>query len=239
MMAVKVSTNVFLGKNDHTLDMMVCGMCAVVRSVASDSAFQVAIESLANVYVASEGKWQKPLSDHELESEHQRLLTSLSQRAEVDWIAYRQHSSAVKIMSSTGLALLGMEGESYTYSFDGTDPLLLGLPHTRVHKADALSLTVETNFPDALEQIWQLFTSQRTGDIVVTARPGYDLRSWRELPEHHSSHGALCREHMKVPILSNRPLSSDGPVRTVDLFPTIVKSLSLTPTKPHLGDSLW
>ena len=204
-----------------------------------DAAVMVSGNSLANVYMASEGKWQKPLTGRELEGEHQRLLTSLSLRAEVEWIAYRQHSGAIKIVSSAGMALLGMEGESYTYSFDGIDPLLLGLPHTRVHKADALSLTVETNFPDALEQIWQLFISQRTGDIVVTARPGYDLRSWRELPEHHSSHGALCREHMKVPILSNRPLSSDGPVRTVDLFPTIVKSLSLTPTKPHLGDSLW
>ena len=206
---------------------------------SADAAVMVSGNSFANVYLASEGTWQKPLTDLELEAEHQRLLASLRRREEVEWAAYRHHSGAIKVVSSSGTALLGSEGEHYNYSYDGTDPLALGLRHTRVDRADALSATVETRFPDALEQIWQLFESQRTGDIVVTSKPGYDLRGWRELPEHHSSHGALCSEHMKVPVLSNRPFSTEGPVRTVDLFPTVVKSLSLTPTKPHFGRSLW
>ncbi len=115
----------------------------------------------------------------------------------------------------------------------------LGLDRALVHESDALNVTADSPFPDALEQIWHLFKSSRTGDIVVTSRPGYDLRGWREWPEHHSSHGALCSKHMKVPILSNRPLSFEGPVRTADLFPTIVDSLDLDPTKPYPGRSLW
>ena len=207
------------------------------RSV--DAAVMISGNSFANVYVSSEDRWERPLVAEELEGEHRRLVNALCQRVEIEWAAYRHHNGAVKIVSGSGTALLSREGESYTYGYEGSDPLQLHLPRTTIHESDALDLTVGTRFPDALEQIWRLFSSQRTGDIVVTSKPGYDLRHRWEWPEHHSSHGALCREHMIVPILSSRPLSSDGPVRTVDLFPTVVESLDLTPTKPHFGRSLW
>jgi hypothetical protein len=195
--------------------------------------------SFANVYVSWNGWSKTPLLGGELEAEHQPLLDALCGRVEIEWVAYRQDNGAVKVVSRSGKAVLKREGESYTYGFEGSDPLQLGLPHTTIHESDALGLTVGTQFPDALEQLWYLFTSQRAGDIVVTSRPGYDLRGRREFPEHHSSHGALCREHMIVPILSNRPLSSQEPVRTVDLFRTVVESLDLSPTLPHFGRSLW
>ena len=211
---------------------------SIFRRVA-DAAVAISGNSFANVYVSSDGKWERPSVGDELEGEHGRLLEALRQRTEIEWIAYRHSGGAIKIVSRSGTALLSKDCESYIYGYDGSDPLQLGLPRTAIHEADALELTADTRFPDALEQIWQLFTSQRTGDIVVTARPGYDLRGRREWPEHRSSHGALCSEHMNVPILSNRPLSSSGPVRTVDLFPTIIESLNLTPAKPHSGRSLW
>lgn len=207
------------------------------RSV--NAAVMISGNSFANIYVPSEGKWDGPIFANELEYEHQQLLDTLSQRPEIEWIAYRRHDRAIKIVTHSGIAHLGREGESYTYVYDGLDPLRLHLTHTTIHKSDALELTMETQFPDALEQIWYLFSSQRTGDIVVTSKPGYDLRDRRELPEHHSSHGSLCREHMMVPIVSNRTLSSERPVRTVDIFPTVIDSLGLTPSKPHFGHSLW
>ena len=205
----------------------------------ADAAVMISGNSFANVYVSSEDKWERPLVADELEGEHQRLLDAVCQRVEVEWAAYRHHNGAVKVVSRSGLAVLDREGESYNYRYEGSDPLQLGLSRTTVRESEALDMTFETRFPDALEQLWYLFTSQRTGDIVITSKPGYDLRGWREWPEHHSSHGALCREHMRVPILSNRPLSWDGPVRTVDLFRTVIESLDLTATKPHFGHSLW
>lgn len=206
---------------------------------SADAAVMTSGNSFANIYVPSEGRWDGPLIADELEGEHQRLLDTLRQRIEVEWAAYRHHDGAIKIVSRSGMALLSREGESYTYGYEGSDPLQLRLSRTTIHESDSLDLTVETQFPDALEQIWHLFSSQRTGDIVVTSKPGYDLRHRREWPEHHSSHGALCREHMMVPILSNRPLSPEGPARTVDIFPTVIETLDLTPTKPHFGRSLW
>ena len=206
---------------------------------SANAAVGISGNSFANVYVASEDRWEGPSVGQELEGEHGRLLEALRHRPEIEWIAYRHAGGTVKIASSSGTALLGFDGASYAYRFDGSDPMQLGLPHTTVPRSEALKLTYGTQFPDALEQISQLFTSPRTGDIIVTSRPGYDLRGWRELPEHRSSHGALCKEQMRVPVLSNRPLSHDGPMRTADLFPTIVESLDLTPSKPYPGRSLW
>ena len=204
-----------------------------------DAAVMISGNSFANVYVSSGEGWKRPLVGDEIEGEHGPLLDALCRRVEIEWAAYREGSGAVKVVSRAGIAILKREGESYVYNYEGTDPLQLGLPRTTIHESEALGLTAGTQFPDALEQLWYLFTSQRTGDIVVTSKPGYDLRGWRELPEHHSSHGALCKEHMLVPILSNRPLSSKGPARTVDIFPTVIESLDLSPTKPHFGRSLW
>ena len=204
-----------------------------------DAAVAISGNSFANVYLASEGKWERPLLGDELEDGHRRLFQALRGRPEIEWVAYRHDQGAIKIASREGTALLNKEGERYAYRYEDSDPLQLGLAHEHVHKSEALELTMDSPFPDALEQIWHLFKSSRTGDIVVTSKPGYDLRGWREWPEHHSSHGALCSRHMKVPILSNRPLSLERPVRTVDLFPTIIDSLDLDPTKPFPGHSLW
>ena len=204
-----------------------------------DAAIMISGNSFANVYVSSESRWEKPLTGDELEGEHKHLLAALRGRDEIEWIAYRDYNGGIKVVSSSGMALLDKKGESYIYSHDGSDPLELHLSSSTIHESDALQLTMPTRFPDALEQIWHLFSSRRTGDIVVTSRPGYDLRGWREWPEHRSSHGALCREHMIVPIISSHPLSAEGPVRTVDVFSTVVESLGLSPMKPHFGRSLW
>ena len=206
----------------------------------ADSAVMISGNSYGNIYMSSEGRWESPLTSEELESEHARVLQAFRQREEIEWYAYRDSSGGVKVVSGRGEAILDRRDGHYTYAFNGADPLRLGLQHNRVRLRDALAQTCETDFPDALEQIWQLFQSGRTGDIVVTARPGYDLRGWREFPEHRSSHGALCREHMAVPILSSIPLPSapESGSRTVDLFPTIAEGLGLSLTKPHFGRSL-
>ena len=206
---------------------------------SADAAVMVSGNSFANLYISSSGRWEAPMTGAELEEEHSAVLAAIRGREEVEWFAYRGHDRGVKIVSRDGQGVLELVGEDYSYAFDGADPLRIGARHTRVPRSEALRQTIETDFPDSLEQIWYLFKSQRTGDIVVTAKNGYDLRGWREFPEHRSSHGGLCKEHMMVPVLSNRPLVSDGGIRTVDLFPTVADALGLTPTKPHFGRSLW
>jgi arylsulfatase A-like enzyme len=59
---------------------------------------------------------------------------------------------------------------------------------------------------------------------VVSAKPGFDLRAKHENPEHCSSHGALFREQILVPMGINVKIKKDF-VRTVDLYPTILHLL--------------
>jgi arylsulfatase A-like enzyme len=202
------------------------------------AAVMISGNALAHIYLASEGRWEGPLHREQVEREHGSLLQRLRGQEAIDWIAYRQNGSQVVVETGEGRALLGREDGAYTYQVDGPDPLRLGLTHTRVPLEQALALTWESPFPDALEQLWHLFRSARTGDVVVTARPGHDLRARYEWPEHHSSHGSLCRDQMLVPIISNRPLDGGQPIRTADLFPTIAQSLGVKPQKPHFGRSL-
>ena len=207
---------------------------------SADAAVMISGNSFGNIYLSSGGRWEAPLTSEELEKEHGKVLCALKQREEIEWYAYRASDAAVKVVSECGEAVLDLDDGHYTYAFNDADPLQLGLRHNRIRRADSLKKTAESPFPDALEQLCHLFQSDRTGDVIVTAKPGYDLRGWREFPEHRSSHGALCKEHMAVPILSNIPLSaiSDGPARTVDLFPTVVEGLGLSPQRPHFGQSL-
>ena len=202
------------------------------------AAVMVSGNALAHVYVASDGGWEGPLSGERLRLEHGILLEKLKGREGIEWIAYRQEDDHVAVEAANGHGLLGLTDGGYTYHWQGQDPLQLGLQHSMVPRERALAETVDTPFPDALEQLWYLFSSNRTGDIVVTAKPGFDLRARFEWPKHHSSHGALCRDQMLVPLLSNRPLDESGPIRTVDVFATIARSLGLEPAKPHFGRSL-
>ncbi len=204
----------------------------------ADAAVMVSGNSFANIYLPSLGRWESPLTSDELEEEHDAVLQALAGREEIEWYAYRRADGRIKIVSQNGEAALGLEGDRYAYCYNGVDPLRLGLQHNGIRRSKALEHTIETDFPDALEQIWHLFKSDRTGDIIVTAKNGYDLRGWREFPEHRSSHGALSKEHMAVPIISNRPLAGDGGMRTVDIFSTVAGEMGLTPAKPHFGRDL-
>ena len=71
--------------------------------------------------------------------------------------------------------------------------------------------------PDAAFALVSLLASERAGDLLVSADVGYDLRTKREWPEHHASHGALHSDHTVVPVLSSAPLP-DRPLRTLDVF---------------------
>ena len=64
-------------------------------------------------------------------------------------------------------------------------------------------ITSLSNYPDSIVQIAQIFRSNRSGDIIVTAENGYDLRTF-EVPEHRASHGSLSREHISVPVIINK-----------------------------------
>jgi hypothetical protein len=100
---------------------------------------------------------------------------------------------------------LRQRGKAFASEFDGL------LPDA------ALAASYDDPNPDAAFALTSLFASERAGDLLVSAATGFDLRTRREWPEHHASHGALHAEHTVVPVLSSAPLP-DRPLRTLDLF---------------------
>jgi hypothetical protein len=71
-----------------------------------------------------------------------------------------------------------------------------------------------------------LATAPRSGEIVLSASRDWDFRARYEPIPHISSHGALHREHMLVPLLVNQPVRRE-PRRTVDVMPSALTALGL------------
>jgi hypothetical protein len=108
------------------------------------------------------------------------------------------------------------------YEAESGDPLRLGGSGVRLER-DWLKASYQAAWPDAPMQLLQLFRSHRTGDLIVMAEPGADLRGSWEIPEHKSGHGSLHGDHMRCLVAGNR--AWPGPIRTADLFPVILRHL--------------
>ena len=109
----------------------------------------------------------------------------------------------------------------FSYEFTGTDPLGYGVFYKNLSSREALRETYDSSYPDGIVQLWQIFNGDRTGDLVLSAESGYDLRARYEIPEHHATHGALIAEHMHIPLATNYPIAEQC-IRSVDVFPTVL-----------------
>jgi hypothetical protein len=92
---------------------------------------------------------------------------------------------------------------------------------------ESYEVTMDSDYPDSLLQIARLSDSPRSGEIILSASRNWDFRSKYEPIPHVSSHGALHREHMLVPLLTNKPLAVQ-PKRTVDIMPSALDALGLS-----------
>jgi hypothetical protein len=145
------------------------------------------------------------------------LAARLLERPATDLLILPHDGSRAEVRArSRGSAFVTCTEGRYAYTPDTGDPLGLG-PLRDLDADDAHDATIASDYPDALVQIASLASSPRAGDLIVSAARDWDLRAkWEPIP-HISSHGALHREHMLVPLLVNRP-PARVPRRTVDVF---------------------
>lgn len=130
----------------------------------------------------------------------------------------------VLIVSASGRAhLRTLESGAIVYVPTTADVLQIGCMEAVHSPGEWLERTYNGRFPDGPVQLTQIFRSSRTGDLVIAAGPGADLRQEWEIPEHRSGHGSLVAEHMRCLMALNQPV--EGPMRTVDLFPLVLKHL--------------
>lgn len=137
------------------------------------------------------------------------------------FVAGQNEDRTIIVQNGSGSGKISCNGATFSYQFQGVDPLGYGIPYQNLSPRDALIQTYDSEYPDGLVQLWQIFQGDRTGDLVLSSHPGYDLRARYEYPEHHATHGALNAEQMFVPLAINLPIETDF-IRTVDLFPTIL-----------------
>ena len=200
---------------------------------SAEVAVMVSGNSMANVYVRGEGGWHERPDFSKAGSRARALLDHLVEHPAIDHVIFRGAAPGEYVVANRDgrrTVGLGPDGQpaSLTTTCDGADPLAYGaLPSTA--SADHLAeLTADSEYPDALWQIVQFFRSDRAGDLVVNARNGFDLRARFEYQPHNGSHGGLHRDHMLVPALVNGRWAASR-LRTVDLFPSILAALGLSP----------
>jgi predicted AlkP superfamily pyrophosphatase or phosphodiesterase len=169
-------------------------------------------------------------------STHIDLVDLLRREEGIGLVMVREKEDALLVFSGQGEGTIERDYSSLRYSFSGRDPLGYAenpgsavLVDGQYHDKDEWFMaTRKTDYPDGLFQIAQLFDAERCGDIVVTARPGWDLMD----QGHKASHGSLERTHLHVPCVIAGPGVKQGRIpmaRTVDIYPTYLKFLGI----PH------
>ncbi len=200
----------------------------------AEAANMVSGNSMTHLYVKSPDGWGRPTTFGELSG----LVDDLLEEKAVDIVAGRDEAGVVRIKSERGEARAWIdEQRGIVYEPLEGDPFGYNDLSGAMSPYEAVANTARTGYPDGILQVIQLFDSPRTGDLVVSAAKGFDLRARYENPEHRSTHGALYREHMLVPFAINAKINREF-VRTADLFPTVLKYLGVEPPTEIDGENL-
>jgi hypothetical protein len=192
------------------------------------TAVMVSGNAMAHIYVDIAGRQRKWWPERR--GEWGALARDLLERESVDLLMLPSSPRSCEIRSALrGSANLewseNRSGTRYTYRHLTGNPLGIA-EQFDIADEEAYDVTLESDYPDGLVQIAALSGSPRSGDIILSAAREWDFRAKYEPIPHVSSHGALHREHMLVPLLLSRP-AVHRPRRTVDLMPSALTALRL------------
>src|SRR5882724_10930310 len=165
------------------------------------------------------------------------LVEALLREPAVGLVAAESGHGGVWVADARGAARLQRTAHGIAYQPLSGDPLGCGGARAGTVR-EWLEATWDAPYPDAAYHLLDQFRSGRTGDLLVVAREGYDLRRRFEIPEHRAGHGSLVRSHMQTPVWSSEPLPAE-PVRTVDLFPAMLDWLDEPVPAGLDGEGVW
>ena len=190
----------------------------------ADAAVMVSGNAMAHVYVDLRQRarpgWAR------LTPRWESLAAALLARPSVDLLLLPHSPERCEVRGAArGRAIVEQCNGRYAYRRIDGDPLGVG----RELDGDAemaFSATRESTYPDSIVQIAALAGASRSGDLILSATPGYDFRDRYEPIPHRSAHGGLHRDHMLVPLLTNRR-PARAPRRTTDLFASTLAALGV------------
>ena len=193
---------------------------------APQAAVMVSGNAMAHVYVELERR-HRPLWGA-LRGRWEALAQALLARPSVDLLLLPNERGCEVRSRDRGSALVTSEVGRFSYLRRTGDPLGIGADLRRVDTASAYDATLLTDYPDGVVQIATIANAPRAGDMILSAARNWDFRARYEPIPHVSSHGALHREHMLVPLVMNRaPMRA--PRRTVDIMPSALVALGIDP----------
>ena len=189
-----------------------------------DAAVMVSGNAMAHIYLEldrSDRPWWPALAGR-----WSRLADALLERSSVDLMILPHDEATFEIRSrSRGSAMITVRAERFSYRPETGDPLAIGA-HEAMNDATAYAVTAGSDYPDAIVQIARLASAPRSGEMILSAARDWDFRARHEPIPHVSSHGALHRDHILVPLLTNRPVART-PRRTVDVMPSALAALGI------------
>ena len=189
-----------------------------------DAAVMVSGNAMAHIYLELDRR-HRPWWP-QLESRWSHLAESLLDRPSVDLMILPHTDELFEVRSRRrGTAMIAARNGEYSYRPVSGDPLGIG-SHESLSDAAAHDVTLESDYPDAIVQIARLAGAPRSGEVILSAAREWDFRAQYEPIPHVSTHGALHREHMLVPLLTNRPITRAAR-RTVDVMPSALAALGI------------
>jgi hypothetical protein len=202
----------------------------------TDVAVMVSGNAMAHLYLDLKRR-TRPWWD-ECAPQWNTLVEWLRGRESVEFVLLPLAPHACRVLTASGDEALVERDVRGTLSYTRVqgDPFAIGGNLAGLSDTEAWERTANSEYPDALVQILAIASAPRAGDIIISAAPGWDLRTKWEPSLHVSGHGALRRAQMQVPLLMSRP-AAGTPRRTTDIFPSALAALGL-PIPPGLdGES--
>lgn len=195
-----------------------------VFSSRGEVAVMVSGNAMAHIYLDLKRRTRPWLRD--LGGRWQAVRDALLSRDSVDLMILPTAMGSCEIHTrDRGFAVMTWNENGISYQPATGDPLAIGSQHD-LQDADAYDVCLASDYPDALVQLSRLSDSPRTGEIILSASRDWDFRAKYEPIPHTSSHGALHRDHMLVPLLTNKPVRV-RPRRTVDVMPSALTALGI------------
>lgn len=194
-----------------------------------DVVLMVGGNAMAHLYLAPAERTRRWWGGHA--TQWDRLIERLTARPAIDLVAVNHAAHVVQVRHhERGVAEVRQHGEGtdarWSYVCTGGDPLALGGPLRDLDASAAWDATTASPYPDALVQLSLLGASSQAGDVLVSASAGWDLRARYEPVPHVSTHGALLRDQMMVPLIVDVPVVKP-PQRTSDIVPSALNLLEI------------
>ncbi len=176
----------------------------------------------AYLYFKENGKWGNKMMADQLRNYKTKngqlidLTTELCNSDGVEMALYLEHANKVIVQTSFGVSSIIKKENNYAYTVEsGEDPLqYTKQPSTNslVNKGfftDSMWLhsSINTSYPGAINRIFQLVTQEKSGDITLLSKVGFDFAKDYEtvVKNYKGGHGGLRKEIISVPYIAYFP----------------------------------